>query len=85
MSADKYPSIFSRQMKAIVYLFLGVFIWVLVFAITKGKVGKGTHLKNYLQISLKGFTFSNNPLWSLCHLVVGLSTDLHNINIVHNN
>ena len=27
MSADKYPSIFSRQMKAIVYIYLLYLIW----------------------------------------------------------
>ena len=26
MSADKYPSIFSRQMKAIVYIFTGILV-----------------------------------------------------------
>ena len=30
MSADKYPSIFSRQMKAIVYLFLYSILVILV-------------------------------------------------------
>ena len=29
MSADKYPSIFSRQMKAIVYLFRLSIIWTI--------------------------------------------------------
>ena len=28
MSADKYPSIFSRQMKAIVYIYIYIYIYI---------------------------------------------------------
>ena len=33
MSADKYASIFSRQMKAIVYIFVYIYICIIIYVI----------------------------------------------------
>ena len=48
MSADKYPSIFSRQMKAIVYLY-----WIYIFLRFVKRVQAGTRKKNLTKRKMK--------------------------------